>query len=240
MSDIFRDFDKKNEIPKVKIPKFTTGGICNDAIFPKLDAFSQIDEIVKDIAKKKDNAMAIEFTKCIGELLKKNGVVPKMTEYTRNFETDNTFETRYGVSIDELDFSEHDKVFEDKIENLENQIAYMKEKKNYLRTRCMEDATDAFDSGAYGRLTIVGRRVDLEAENKKLKQRITELESEESAKTMRIEFYADNGEMLTPLEVANSLINQNTFKVDELRELAEHLQVYCRHHNDKETETISF
>ena len=47
---------------------------------------------------------------------------------------------------------------------------------------------------------------------------------------MRIEFHADNGEMLTPLEVANSLISQNTFKVDELRELAEHLQVYCRHH----------
>ena len=57
---------------------------------------------------------------------------------------------------------------------------------------------------------------------------------------MRIEFHADNGEMLTPLEVANSLINQNTFKVDELRELAEHLQVYCRHHNDKEKEIISF
>ena len=57
---------------------------------------------------------------------------------------------------------------------------------------------------------------------------------------MRIEFHADNGEMLTPLDVANSLINQNRFKVDELRELAEHLQVYCRYHNDKEEETISF
>ena len=57
---------------------------------------------------------------------------------------------------------------------------------------------------------------------------------------MRIEFHADNVEMLTPLEVANSLINQNTFKVDELRELAEYLQVYCRHHNDKEEEIISF
>lgn len=84
-----------------------------------------------------------------------------------------------GVKID-IDFSAHDKVFEDKIENLENQIAYMKEKKNYLRTRCMEDATDAFDCGAYGRLTIVGRRVDLETENEKLKQRIAELESKET------------------------------------------------------------
>ena len=57
---------------------------------------------------------------------------------------------------------------------------------------------------------------------------------------MRIEFHADNGEMLTPLEVANSLINQDTFKVDELNELAEYLKVYCRHHNDRDTETIPF
>ena len=75
--------------------------------------FSAFDRIAKDIRERQDNAIAMEFTKCIGELLRKNGVVPKMMEYTRNFETDNTFETRYGVSIDELDFSEHDKVFED-------------------------------------------------------------------------------------------------------------------------------
>lgn len=73
-----------------------------------------------------------------------------------------------------------------------------------------------------------------------LKKRIAELERKENVKTMRIEFHEDNGEMLTPLEVANSLIKQNTFKVDELRELAEHLQVYCRHHNDKEKDAISF
>ena len=133
---IYGDFDKKNEIPKVKIPKFATGGICNDAIFPKLDAFSQIDEIVKDITKKKDNAMAIEFTKCIGELLRKNGVVPKMTESTRNFETDKTFETRYGVSIDELDFSEHDKVFEDKIADLEQRIRELIKEKNEYKRKC--------------------------------------------------------------------------------------------------------
>lgn len=143
-----------------------------------------------------------------------------------------------------VDFSEHDKVFEDEIVKLENRILKMEGEKKYLRTRCMEDAVDAFDRGCYGALTIIGRRVHVEEENKKLKQRIAELESElekkECIKTMRIEFYADNEEMLTPLEVANSLINQNTFKVDELRELAEHLQVYCRHHNDKKKDAISF
>lgn len=118
----------------------------------------------------------------------------------------------------ELDFSEHDKVFEDKIAKREEAIGYYKDSFYRAEKNCDK----------------------LYHENKELKQRIAELESKESVKPMRIEFHADNGEMLTPLEVANSLINQNTFKVDELRELSEHLQVYCRHHNDKEVETILF
>ena len=116
-----------------------------------------------------------------------------------------------SIKIEKLDFSEHDKVFEDKIAEL---------KKDYN--------------------TVSELLCKYQHENEGLKKRIAELESKESEKTMRIEFHADNGEMLTPLEVASSLINQNTFKVDELRELSEFLQVYCRHHNDRDTETISF
>lgn len=257
MSDIFEHVDKNNSTAELiidknqinqcyitddltknfpKIPKFGKGGICNGANF----AFSQIDEIVKDIRDRQDNAMAMEFTKCIGELLKKNGVVPKLTEYTRNFETDKTFETRYGVSIDELDFTEHDKTFEDKIAKLEKEN---KSLNSYLVQR-EQDSTDMIMKIKQEKSDKNEKIAELACENEALKQRISELESKlekkECIKTMRIEFHADNGEMLTPLEVANSLINQNTFKVDELRELAEHLQVYCRHHNDKETETISF
>lgn len=173
--------------------------------------FLAFDRIAKDIQEQKENAMAMEFTKCIGELLRKNGVVPKVKQFGCDFYGENSFQLKFGVIIDELDFSEHDKVFEDKIEEL---------KKDY---------------GTVSRLLS-----DYQQENKKLNQRIAELESKESVKPMRIEFHADNGEMLTPLEVANALINQNTFKVDELRELAEHLQVYCRHHNDKEEDVISF
>lgn len=80
------------------------------------------------------------------------------------------------VKID-IDFSEHDSMLKGEIEKLKSELEYKKRNINYLRTRCMEDATDAFDSGAYGRLTIVGRRVDLEAENEKLKQKISNLES---------------------------------------------------------------
>ena len=152
MSDILRDFDKKNEFPKVKIPKFVTGGICNDAIFFKLDAFSQIDEIVKDIKDRQDNAMAMEFTKCIGELLKKNGVTPKIKQYGCDFYGENSFSSKYGVIVDELDFSEHDKVFEDKIAELEKDYKTASE--------------------------LLGK---YQQENESLKQRIDELEKELSS-----------------------------------------------------------
>ena len=118
MSDIFRDFDKKNEFPKVKIDIGKTLKQIDkitDEMLNYNPTNSIFEKIAKDIKEREDNVKAMEFTKCIGKLLRKNGVVPKMTEYTGNFETDKTFETRYGVSIDELDFTEHDKVFEDKI-----------------------------------------------------------------------------------------------------------------------------
>lgn len=133
---IYGDFDKKNEVPKVKIPKFATGGICNDAIFPKLDAFSHIDEIVKDIRDRQDNVIAMEFTKCIGELLKKNCVVPKITEYTHENVKENSIEHLYGVTIDELDFSEHDKVFEDKITDLQQRIRELIKEKDEYKRKC--------------------------------------------------------------------------------------------------------
>lgn len=182
--------------------------------------------------------------------LEKNGV-----------KTDVWVELETKISGYELDFTEHDKVFEDKIADLEGEITSLKTHMLRIRERCTDDARRHFENGTYGCLTVVNRNGDLEAENEKLKQRIAELEdkigdrdeikrrlferaaelkSKESVKPMRIEFHADNGEPFTPLEVANSLINQNTFKVDELRELAEHLQVYCRHHNDKKEDVISF
>lgn len=51
---------------------------------------------------------------------------------------------------------------------------------------------------------------------------------------MKIEFSAENGEKLTPLEVAKSLVAHGAFCAEELKELAEYLQVYHRFHRDKE------
>lgn len=185
MSDILRDFDKKNEFPKVKLnlPKFDFSRLTE----AETNMATIFDNIAKDIRERQDNAMAMEFTKCIGELLRNNGVVPKMTEYTRNFETDNTFETRYGVSIDELDFSEHDKVFLDKIAKLEKQIKSYEAERKELRTRCcMDSAREKFDNHSYGGLVIYTKNFTSECErrlydeNQELKQRIAELEQSRS------------------------------------------------------------
>ena len=124
MSDIFRDFDKKNEFPKVKIDIGKTLKQIDkitDEMLNYNPANSIFEKIAKDIKEREDNVKAMEFTKSIGELLVKNGVKVKMTEYTRDFENGNTFETRYGVSIDDLDFAEHDKPFEKRIKLLQEE-----------------------------------------------------------------------------------------------------------------------
>ena len=117
------------------------------------------------------------------------------------------------------------KELQDKISKLEKDIANYKQA---FEDKCSDYGTVSELLGKY------------QQENEGLRQCIAELESKESVKPMRIEFHADNGEMFTPLEVANSLINQKTFKVDELRELAEHLEVYCRHNRQRCDEPISF
>lgn len=153
--------------------------------------FVDDDWIAKDLEKcherimeLRDKTLLVEFARKICLLLAENGikVVGNIVDDMSFDEENNIYSGKSELDIEHLDFSEHDNPFEDKIASLENQIAYMKEKNSFLRTRCMEDAVDAFDRGSYGALTIVGRRGALEAENKELKRRIAELESEKSEK----------------------------------------------------------
>lgn len=215
-------FDEEIEIPNISLENIKKrleemDKITNEMLNP-FD--SVLDEMVKDIRDRQDNVIAMEFTKCIGELLRKNGVVPKITEYTRNFETDNTFETRYGVSIDELDFSEHDKVFEDKIAKLE--------KKNKDLESCFtqkeQDSTDMI---------------------MELKQRIAELESKETSELpfdplecanylINATYERETSSLERGLKGLPEKVNSDRYTVDELEQIAEHLLVYCKHNKESE------
>ena len=237
---IGRDFDKKKGIPQVKLDfsKLDLSGVDK---FTK-DIVSDLEEISKDIVRKQDNAKAMEFTKVVGTMLRENGVTPIIAEYKRNFVNEKSFETRYGFGIERLDFTEHDKVFEDRISKL---IAE--------KNKCIEDNSKlekdikkkkkAFDDKNNDYMHLSSLISTYQSDNDSLQKRIAELEEDLEGKETEIEI------PLTPIEVAKYLINHtthadavlflperdvNTFSVDELEQIAEHLLVYCKHNRESE------
>lgn len=84
---------------------------------------SAIEKICRDITEQKNNAMAMEFTRIICDLLKQNGVYVHCTE-TKFSEkiTENSIEGKYGIKFDSVDFLEHDKEFTDEIEKLQSEV----------------------------------------------------------------------------------------------------------------------
>ena len=192
-----------------------------------MDFESQLEKIAKDIRDREDKELALAFTNIVCSLLRENGVFVKTSRY--EFETDNEthnetdkntyiIKKEYGVSFDGLDFTEHDKVFEDKIELLNRNLNLQKEK------RCEAEIERNY---------LAERFNQLKDENDELKQRIAEFESKE---TVDLSFDA--------LETANMLINatykaeipflekqvdRNVYDINDLEQIAEHLLVYCKH-----------
>lgn len=171
-------FDKNYKLPKDL--KLDLGGF--DSAMKEIEI--NLDKIAQDIRERKDTAMAMEFTKVIGELLRKNGVSVKITEYQTENHATNKFEMLYGCSIDGLDFSEHDKVFEDKIELLNRNLNLQKDK------RCEAETERNY---------LAERVNQLKSENDELKQRIAELESKETEKPTKINLNDRIKVKLTPL-----------------------------------------
>lgn len=89
-----------------------------------------VDEIIDKFAKCHDNKVAIAFTKSIGELLKLNGVTAHYTEYNSDVMAEDEISKQYGIVFDSLDFTEHDKRFNDEINRLKESI---KERDSYIK-----------------------------------------------------------------------------------------------------------
>ena len=168
-----------------------------------------------------------EYEQVIDEIVK-NGVVVKINKVV----DDNYIpcERKYVGCVVELDFTEHDKVFEDKIELLNRNLNLQKDK------RCEAEIERNY---------LAERFNQLKDENDELKQRIAEFESKEA---VDLPFDA--------LETANMLINAtyrrkvkgfdrflcsdgyeletDMYSVDDLEQIAEHLLVYCKHNKESE------
>ena len=92
-----------------------------------------MDKICKDILEQKNNAMAMEFTRIICDLLKRYGVYVHCTE-TKFSEkiTHNSIEEQYGIVFDSMDFSQHDKEFVEEIEKLKEELRESEEKRKNI------------------------------------------------------------------------------------------------------------
>jgi hypothetical protein len=159
------------------------------------------------------------------EEFKKNGVKVK----AHYFEYDNLWKNQTDLICESsdtkiLDFTEHDKVFEDKIAELENIINHK--------------------LGNWDKLGITYQEIlYMKAENDLLKQRIAELESKETSELpfdpldtanylINATYERETNEFERGFENLPEKVNSDRYTVDELEQIAEHLLIYCRHNKE--------
>ena len=187
-----------------------------------------IDKICKDILEQKNNAMAMEFTRIICDLLKRYGVYVHCTE-TKFGEkiTTNSIEEQYGIVFDSMDFSQHDKEFTDKIEELKLKVE--KYRKAFEDTKKERDCQVAEYQKKIEELKV--ENAELHCEMQAMKVFPDEIPTE-PIKVAEMLITA-KGEC-EPLHIGNDVFKDTyrIFKVSELRQIAEHLLVYCNHNGE--------
>ena len=222
-----------------------------------------INKISRDILEQKNNAMAMEFTRIICDLLKKYGVHVRCTEtkLSENI-THNSIEEQYGIVFDSMDFSQHDKEFTDKIEELQSEVEkYRKAFEDAKKERDCQIAEyqKRIDDLEHDLKTAGEKIHDLAGENMKLQCERNDYKTKAEfleVDRMRVKQNEISDLLPTePIKVADMLINTEgeyehnplakalcgedkgtyrIFDVPELRQIAEHLLVYCNHHGEVE------
>ena len=152
-----------------------------------------LDEMTDDITRQVREAKEKALIEKLPAMLKENGVNLCITEYM--CEGNSVDELRFGFGIDRLDFSEHDKVFEDKIAELKKDyktaselLGKYQQENESLKKRIIE-------------LENFSCQAEQETESlvEKLKQRISELESRETEKPTKLNLNDRVKVKLTPL-----------------------------------------
>lgn len=179
-----------------------------------MDFESQIEKIVKDIRDREDKEMAYELVKRLSPLLITNGVTVKTTKYNldeqvavKEASSVDPFKKElvihYGISIDGLDFTEHDKRFKDEIEDLRKSLRdskdYITQLKNELQKKCSFE-TDRLVKLPFDALETANMLI-----NATYKDEIPFLEKQ---------------------------VDRDIYDIDDLEQIAEHLLVYCKHNKE--------
>lgn len=216
---------------------------------------STINKISRDIIEQKNNAMAMEFTRIICDLLKKYGVHVHCTETKlRENITHNSIEEKYGIVFDSMDFSEHDKEFTDKIEELQRGVEKYRKAFEYAKKeRDCQVAGDLRraekDKAEIERTKNTVNQIDDILERLFGARHDTVDKPNEFEKILSERAKGEVADFLPkePIGVAEMLINAHKrylyensayyskiFNVSELRQIAEHLLVYCNHNKEEE------
>lgn len=189
-----------------------------------------VDGIAKDILKQKNNAMAMEFTKVICDLLEKYGVRIKCTEMKHQNITHNLIEKEYRIIFDSVDFSQHDKEFTDKIEELKKQIDHSQTVINQIDEILEELFGVKHDAVKYGEFEQFLRE--------KVMEKVSDFLPTEPIKIADMLISATYTRQKSTLEKTFSkavfgnnsdTLTENVYSKSELRQIAEHLLVYCGH-----------
>lgn len=171
-----------------------------------------VDGIARDILEQKNNAMAMEFTKAICGLLEKYGVRIHCTETKRQNIAHNLIEEVYGIIFDSVDFSKHDKEFTDKIEELKKENDELKTENAELH--CEMQAMSMFpDEFPTEPIKVADMLISATYTRKKSNMEMAMCKA-----------FGNNADTVT----------ENVYSKSELRQIAEHLLVYCNHNEEAE------
>lgn len=174
-----------------------------------------MNKITKDILEQKNNAMAMEFTGIICDLLKRYGVYVHCTE-TKFGEkiTANSIEKQYGIIFDSMDFSQHDKEFTDKIEELkkENDELKIENAELHCEMQAMNMFPDEFPTEPI-------KVADMLIDNATV---VYENYVEDFAKS-------HSGQLV----IGNPCEDARWQTLSYLRQIAEHLLVFCNHNKEE-------
>lgn len=231
-----------------------------------------MNKITRDILEQKNNAMAMEFTRIICDLLKRYGVYVHCTETKLSEKiTHNSIEEKYGIVFDNMDFSQHDKEFADKIEELQSEVDKCQKVYEATKKDC-DRQIEEYEKKIFGLEKYAGRlKCSVDRKQDAINQidgiicelfgiahngdiysnDFKELLREKSAVGKTIADFLP----AEPIKVADMLINAEgeyehnpivkkisgndkgtyrIFGISELRQIAEHLLVYCNHNGEAE------
>lgn len=161
------------------------------------------EELTRKITDIKDKEMAMEFTQTIGKLLKENGVTVHCSECEQSIMTGGLLE----IVFDKLDFTEHDKKFIDEIECWKKKCRDFRDCNKQLKH-------------------------DLEkCENKKNENKELPFEPLDAAKMLiEAEEKREHSKLAKAFGCPDTY-NDRKYSVDNLKQIAEYLLVYCKHNN---------